>query len=329
MLRCTTTAHAPSLRCLPRRPRTPPAPAVAHISAGKGTRRSRAIAWCHQGARLRVISLGCGASERRGRALRQRRQLARLQAQRRRVRVHLVRRELRRGGRHRAQHAQQQRRERVALAGGALRHGSRGAEAAGAKSGVSKAAAERQTQVDVSQRTCRPARPCRCRCARPQSRCSCERGGAGRERGSRVRLCPSRRAGGVTCARPRSQTAAMVQLEELPSAPAPAAPSAALRPCGGGLEKLTLEELKAEVQRLSKLRDAAEARARVRSPLSDVDEEQPAGAEADEDAAAGCAAGRQSGVSSSRLTRPRPQAVARRPSASAGPGGGGAGHAEV
>ena len=96
----------------------------------------------------------------------------------------------------------------------------------------------------------------------------------------------------------------MVQLEELPSAPAPSTPSAASGSYGGKLESRTTEELRAEVARMSKLLHAAEERARVRSPLSDVDEEQPAGEDADEDANAGCAAGRARLVKSScRLTR--------------------------
>ena len=91
----------------------------------------------------------------------------------------------------------------------------------------------------------------------------------------------------------------MVRLEEVVSPPAPLAPAASSSPYGGGLERLTTAELKAEVARLSALRDAAEARAR-RGPLSDVDEEQAderdAAADDDSGANAGCA-GRESRTS--------------------------------
>ena len=69
----------------------------------------------------------------------------------------------------------------------------------------------------------------------------------------------------------------MVQLDELPAKPAAAAPSVSNATPYGRPEKLSTEELLAEVTRLRALRAAAEARAArgaARGPLSDVDEEQ-------------------------------------------------------
>ena len=69
----------------------------------------------------------------------------------------------------------------------------------------------------------------------------------------------------------------MVQLDELPAEPAAAAPVVSNATPYGRPEKLSTEELLAEVTRLRALRAAAEARAArgaTRGPLSDVDEEQ-------------------------------------------------------
>jgi hypothetical protein len=65
----------------------------------------------------------------------------------------------------------------------------------------------------------------------------------------------------------------MVQLDELAPEPAPAAPAVSNESPYGRLEKLSTEELRAEVARLAALRAAVEACER-RGPLSDVDEEQ-------------------------------------------------------